>query len=236
MKKIKTSDIKEGVRAGTPILIGYMPIAIAFGVLARNTGLSLKETFLFSALVFAGASQFVAINLISLGTGTIEIIATTLLVNMRHFLMSASLASSIRQRLNKWKFPVAFGITDEVFSVASLSDRPLTAKYMVALEAVAYSSWVGGSVIGFVAGAILPLQLKNSLNIALYAMFAALLVPEMKKSFQVMVIAVLSGLLNIIFLYVLNMPQGWSIVLSIIIASFSGLYIFEGEKSEDYDG
>ncbi len=232
---VNLNEIRSGLKSGIPILIGYLPIAIAFGVLSKNTGLTIKETFLFSALVFAGASQFMAINLMAIGTGAVEIIITTLLVNLRHFLMSASLASSIEEKLRTLKYFVAFGVTDEVFSVAALRKEPPSRAYLLSLEFVAYSSWVGGTVLGFIAGSILPEQIRASLNIALYAMFAALLIPEARKSSRVMILASLSAILNIILSCVLNIQQGWSIVFSVITASIAGVYLFENKEAEEYE-
>lgn len=111
-----------GCRSGLPIAIGYLPIALAFGVLARTAGLSAGEATAMSALVFAGASQFMAINLISGGASAATIILATFVVNFRHFVMSASL--SRRLVLRWWEAAlVGFGLTDETFVVNSLA-RP----------------------------------------------------------------------------------------------------------------
>ena len=83
-------DFKDALKSGLPIFIGYVPPAIAFGILAKSSGVSLIETMMFSGVVFAGASQFIALNLLMTGMGFSGIILTTLLVNFRHFLMSSS--------------------------------------------------------------------------------------------------------------------------------------------------
>src|SRR5690554_5485786 len=90
-------EIKQGMLSAFPIIVGYLPIAMAFGILSKTTGISLVESFMFSAIVFAGASQFMALNLILVGTGAGEIILTTLLVNFRHFLMSASMTERLKE-------------------------------------------------------------------------------------------------------------------------------------------
>ncbi len=123
--------IKEGVVAGLPLVIGYFPVAVAFGILAKTTGISLMESFLFSFFVFAGASQFMALNLLAVGAGVGQIILTTLLVNFRHFLMSASLTTRITKDMKKWVPLIAFGVTDEVFSVVSFKEEDLTTKFIL---------------------------------------------------------------------------------------------------------
>lgn len=222
--------IKEGVVAGLPLVIGYFPVAVAFGILAKTTGISLMESFLFSFFVFAGASQFMALNLLAVGAGVGQIILTTLLVNFRHFLMSASLTTRITKDMKKWVPLIAFGVTDEVFSVVSFKEEELTTKFILGLQLTSYPSWVIGSVVGYLVGEILPPLIRNSMGIALYAMFAALLVPETKRSRKILVMALSSGLLNSALNYFKLLPQGWNLILSIVLISALGAVIFNEEE------
>lgn len=222
--------IKEGVVAGLPLVIGYFPVAVAFGILAKTTGISLMESFLFSFFVFAGASQFMALNLLAVGAGVGQIILTTLLVNFRHFLMSASLTTRITKDMKKWVPLIAFGVTDEVFSVVSFKEEELTTKFILGLQLTSYPSWVIGSVVGYLVGEILPPLIRNSMGIALYAMFAALLVPETKRSRKILVMALSSGLLNSVLNYFKLLPQGWNLILSIVLISALGAVIFNEEE------
>ncbi|MTI71374.1 MAG: AzlC family ABC transporter permease [Firmicutes bacterium] len=227
-------EIKEGMASGLPIVIGYFPIAMAFGILSKTVGLTLNESVLFSLLVFAGASQFMALNLISLGVGVGEIILTTLLVNFRHFLMSASISRKIKKEFKRWLSLIAFGITDEVFSVASFKKGTLNKNFMLSLQLVTYLSWVIGTGFGFLIGNILPTILKNSMGIALYAMFVAILVPEAKKSKEILILSLLSGLINLSLKFINILPKGWNIIISIILASSVGLLLFKkGEKNHE---
>ena len=109
----RAPEYLNGLRLGVPIVFGYVPVAIAFGLVSRDAGLPPHVALLFSALVFAGASQFMAVEMLMLGIDGLQIIAATLAVNFRHFLMSSSIASRVPEPV------VAFGITDEVFAVAS---------------------------------------------------------------------------------------------------------------------
>lgn len=224
MTKNTYNEIKEGWLNSIPLILGFIPVAMTFGILAKNAEFSIWTCLGFSMFVYAGASQFIALNLLLMGTGFSEIILTTLLVNFRHFLMSASLAPQLPKNTKKWSPLIAFGITDEIFSVASFRKKPLSSSYMITLEGVGYLAWVFGTFLGFALGSILPAVLQDSMGIALYAMFVAILVPEVKKSSKAFVLAVLSGLLNIVCSYAFHMPQGWSIILSVIIASLFGTY------------
>lgn len=224
------SNFILGAKASIPLVIGYIPIALAFGILSKTTGISILDSFFFSALVFAGASQFMALNLILIGAGFGEIILTTLLVNFRHFLMSASLAVKIEGKIKRWIPFIAFGVTDESFSVLSFREGKVTKEFTLGLQLSAYLAWVSGTVIGYLAGGILPKIITDGMGIALYAMFAAILVPELKKSSKILFLALLSGGVNTLLNYLNLLPKGWNMIATIILVSFIGSYIYEEEE------
>lgn len=218
-------NVREGFKDGTPIIMGFIPIAMAFGILCKTAEITLLESLGFSMIVFAGASQFIAVNLLIAGASIGEIILTTLLVNFRHFLFAASLSPKITKDMKNAAALIAFGLTDEIFSVASLKDKELSKEYMITLESCAYFALAIGTVVGYVLGGILPNVVQLSMGIALYALFTAILVPEMKKSFKVILLLSMSGVINSVCLYIFNIPQGWSIVISIILVSLIGMFI-----------
>ncbi len=223
------SEIKDGFYAGFPVLIGYFPIAVTFGLLAKSVNLSMSESFCFSAFVFAGASQFVGLNMFHAGIGVGEITLTVFLLNFRHFLMSATLAS--KSYFNKMLIPViSFGVTDETFAVASMKKGELSSGYILALNFTAYIGWVTGTVAGYAAGDFLPADIQASISICLYAMFVAILVPAVKKSFAAGAIAVIAGSLNSFLGYADFISSGWNIVISILAASAAGMFFFRGDE------
>ncbi len=226
----KHQDLKEGLKGGIPMVIGYIPIAMAFGILAKTEGVSLLDSMLFSILVFAGASQFMALNLLALGVGTGEIILATLLMNFRHFLMSASLAAKFQEKRKRWIPLAAFAITDETFSVAALRPGPLTLHYLLPMEYSAYAAWVGGTALGYLLGGALPDLVKASMGVALYAMFVAILVPEVRRSKVVTTLALGAGILNTSLNYFSIVTSGWSLILTILFVSAAGAWIFDGEE------
>lgn len=209
-----------GVKAGTGIAIGYAPIAITYGLLAKTTGLTMGETLLLSMVVYAGAAQYIALNLLALGTGAIEIILTTFIVNIRHFLLSASLNEKSRKEDSMFKKMIyAFGITDETFSVAAVKPGELTAGYMFGLNVTAYGSWVLFSGIGHLFGASLPQILQESMSVALYAMFIGLLVPTLKGSWKLVFLAAIAASFNCIFIMGDILSNGWAIVASALLSA-----------------
>ncbi|MFZ3589781.1 AzlC family ABC transporter permease [Bacillus sp. DJP31] len=213
----KSSQFTYGLQAGVSIAIGFIPIALTFGLLAKATGLSVTETMLMSLLVFAGASQYIALNLLTLGTGMFEIILTTFIVNIRHFLMSASLNEKMEAAPRSVKALYSFGITDESFSIVSTREGKIPTGFLVGVISISYSSWVVSSVIGHLIGSSLPSTLKESLGIALYAMFVGILVPSLKKHRKVIYLAGLAAVLNSIFYLVVD--PGWAIVSATLLSS-----------------
>lgn len=231
----KNLSIKDGILAGLPIVIGYIPVAMAFGILSKTIGISIVDSLLFSVFVFAGASQFMALNLLHFGTGIGEIILTTLLVNFRHFLMSASFATRITKDMKRWIPFIAFGITDEIFSVASFTKEQITKEFMIALQLASYLSWIFGTAFGYLVGQVLPNTIKSSMGIALYAMFAAILIPEAKKSNKILVMALLSGLINTLLNYLKITTQGWNLVLTIVLVSTIGAFTLKDKEVSAYE-
>lgn len=215
----ESSEFKKGIQAGISIGIGYFPIALTFGLLAKTSGLSIYETVLMSLIVFAGASQYISLSLIAYGTGVFEIVLTTFIVNIRHFLMSATLNEKVEDDhlLNKMFY--SFGITDETFSVAATREDTVTTGYMFGIISVSYSSWVVFSGVGHLIGASLPQTLQESMGVALYAMFIGLLVPSMKKSVKVVFLALLGAIFNSIFTLGHIMAQGWAIVSATLMSA-----------------
>lgn len=213
------AEYRKGFQSGISIAIGYAPIALTFGLLAKTTGLSIGETALMSLLVFAGAAQYISLSLLSLGTGIFEIILTTFIVNIRHFLMSTSLNEKWEDSQTANKAILSFGITDETFSVAAVRDEKVTSGYMLGLISISYSSWVVCSGLGHLIGASLPQTLQESMSVALYAMFVGLLVPSMKKSAKVVFLAVLAACFNTIFTLTNALSTGWAIVLATLLSA-----------------
>ncbi|MCU9612489.1 AzlC family ABC transporter permease [Caldibacillus lycopersici] len=212
-------QFKLGLQAGVSIAIGYMPIALTYGFLAKTTGLTLSETLLMSLLVYAGAAQYMALDMIAKQIGVIEIIFTTFIVNIRHLLMAASLNEKVESDRPVKKALYAFGITDETFSVAAVEKGKLTTGYMFGLTIIAYLSWVCFSGLGFVVGASLPDIFQEGMSVALYAMFIGLLVPSMKANIKVVFLAVVAALFNCLFVFLEVLSSGWAIVLSTLLSA-----------------
>lgn len=234
-KRNRKKQIKEGLVVGFPLVIGYFPIAMAFGLLSKNIGISFIDTSLFSALVYAGASQFMALDLILANVSFSSIILATFLLNLRHMVMSASLSQKLDKVKKRWLPIIAFPITDESFSVLAFTEGKLKLPFILALQVSGYFSWVLGTMTGYFIGEILPQSLQTSLGIGLYAMFIALLAPEIKKSRNILYLSLLSAIVYMLIFYLKIFTAGWDIILGIVISSGLGVLIFNGKTKEEIE-
>lgn len=225
--------IRKGLVAGFPIVLGYLPVAITYGVLAKQSGLTIIELTLMSIFIYAGASQFMGANMIAVGAGAIEIIIATFVLNFRHFVMSLSFMNKLRNIGFEFKIPLSLLLTDETFAMASINNEETreekTTYFYLTIFFTAYLSWVLGTVLGGFLGEVIPEKLSQSMGIALYAMFIGLLVPSVKKELKIGLIAIIAMLINMLCSQF--MSDGWAIVLGTLFGGLSGVYFFKEDQS-----
>lgn len=227
-------EFRQGLQYASPIILGYIPVGFAFGVVAVKGDINPWIAVLISLSNFTSAGQFAGASLIMMGAPLFEIGLTTFIINIRYMLMSLSLAQKITPGMPLLhRSALAFGITDEIFTLASLRTGEISFKYMTGMIIGPYMGWSLGTLMGALSTSFLPESVQSSMGIALYAMFIALIIPESKKSkaaFTVVIIAVVS---SIIFKYapILNqVSSGYVIIFCTIIASGIGAYLYPREE------
>lgn len=226
--KDKKSEIVKGAKRASPIILGYVFVGMAFGIVSRSSGISVLDTSLMSLLVYAGASQFVAVGLIEKGIGVLSIIFTTFLVNSRHLLMSASLSPYFK-RLKSWKSAMlAFGVTDETFVLNSteLSKKENKNFYFIlGLHGAAYTSWVLSTVAGALLGNYIVNPNELGLNFTLPAMFIALLIIQITNRIDLIVCLVAASISVILLPFI---SDELILILSTIFAASLGVVLKNG--------
>jgi 4-azaleucine resistance transporter AzlC len=168
----------QGVAATFPVAVAALPIGLVCGALAAERGLSLAEIGLMSATVFAGASQFVAIGLWTEPLPIAAIVLATLMVNLRHVMMSASLARHMGIFSPVQRYVALYGLTDEVwaFSETRALKAPLTPAYFAGLAMPLLAVWVSSTVAGGAFGKLLGNPATLGLDFVFTAMFIGLIV------------------------------------------------------------
>ncbi len=212
-----------GVRKCIPIVLGYLSVGIAFGAIAKSSGLSVFETTFMSTLVFAGASQFIGVALLQGGAGFYPIIISTFLVNSRHILMGASLSPYFR-KFKTWVIALlSFGITDETFAlnITEFSgDHNRNEFFVGGVHLTAHIAWIISTLIGAYIGYMIADPQKFGLDFALPAMFICLLVLQLEKKLEFIVALVSASLTILIYFFY---PNIWSIMLASVVAASVGV-------------
>ena len=220
--------IMLGLIAAWPICLGYIPLGLAFGVIAQKAGLHPLEIGFMSLLVYAGSSQFVAVSMLSSGAGAVSIIVTTLAINLRHFLMSSVLAlhlGGVRKRILSL---FAYGITDESFAVnlSKFRDGNWDIKQGFVVNHVTNVTWVTSTIIGGYGGQFISAK-AFGIDYALIAMFIGLLILQLKGG-RYIVTAVIAGAFAIVLSLIL--PGNLYIVLASILAATLSVVLIKRVK------
>lgn len=224
-----TTAIFKGVRRALPIVLGYVPIGFAYGVLAGKSGVSAANTLIMSLIVFAGSAQFIAVGLFASGTGPAAVILTTFVVNLRHFLMAASLAPYLSGWKKKYLAFFAYELTDETFALHSTASKDLNSCPIeaISLNLTAQASWVLGSALGIVASNLIGDVKPLGLDYALSAMFIGLLVSQCTNMVRVATAVFSGGMATVLFL------AGWHqfhIIVATVVGATFGLGVEQWTK------
>lgn len=229
------AQFSAGLRAGVPIILGFIPVGIAFAIMAGQAGFSGGETVLMSATVLAGASQMMAVGMYAQGAALITIIVATFVLNLRHLIMSTCVMNGMRSAPVGIRLLGAFGVTDETFAMfTTMREGHSNGPFFLGLAACAYGSWVGGTAMGVVAANLLPDILSASLGISLYAMFIAILMPSLCKNLRLSLLVVLTAACNTLLSKV--MDSSWALIVSTILCAGIGVFFVPLEEEKEGAG
>jgi 4-azaleucine resistance transporter AzlC len=217
------SAVRDGLAAAWPVCLGFIPIGLALGVLARKGGLEPWQIGVMSVVVFAGSSQFIAVSMIASGGTGAAIIGTTLMVNLRHLLMSSAMAPHLRGPGNGFLALFAYGITDESFAVNMGRFReggwdPVRA---LTMNQAANAAWIVSTVLGGYAGDFIPAG-AFGIDYALTAMFLCLLVYQLRNRLHGVVAAV-AGVLAVALRGVF--PHNGNVMVAAAVAAGVGVVL-----------
>ena len=168
-----------------PVMVGYLFLGVAFGVLLQKNGYGVFWAILMSAVIYAGSMQFLAINFLTPGVGVLSIIFMTLMVNIRHIFYGLSMLERFRGTGKKKPYLI-FSLTDETFSLLCSADPPQGVDrglfyFFISLLDQVY--WVAGSALGGLAGALLSFNTKG-IDFSMTALFVVIFVNQWRESKQ----------------------------------------------------
>ena len=225
-----------GIRDGLPICLGYLSVSFAFGIFATGAGLSVYEALLISMLNVTSAGQLAAVPIIASMGSFIELALTQLVINLRYALMSVSLSQKLGPSVRmRDRFLISFVNTDEVFAVSSGKEGKVGRKYMYGLILTPYVGWSLGTLLGAVAGNILPAILISALGIAIYAMFTAIVIPFARSGIKPLLCVLTAAVISVILFYVpvfSSVRSGFKIIITAILTSLIFAFVAPVEEEE----
>ena len=233
---MKKQEFLEGIRDGIPICLGYFSVSMAFGLTAVLSGVPVWAAVMISLTNLTSAGQFAGINLIAANGLLVELGLTTLIINIRYFLMSMSVSQKVEHNMTmKERLAVSFGITDEIFAVAIQRMGELTSAYMAGLTILPILGWTGGTLVWAVATSFMPKALSNALGIALYGMFIAVIVPPAREHKNVLFTVIAAIIASVACTYlpiIKKLSGGWRIILITIVVCILAAWLFPVEEKE----
>ncbi|MBR4723413.1 MAG: AzlC family ABC transporter permease [Clostridia bacterium] len=224
----KFSEFFRGLKDGLPICMGYLGVSFAFGIFAVKSGLGIKESLLISMTNLTSAGQFAAVPVIVGGGTLIELVLGQIIINLRYMFMSVSLSQKLDEGVSIIdRLIIAFASTDEIFAVSVSNKADVGRTYMYGLILGPYIGWSAGTFFGAAMGTVLPHIVVSALGIAIYAMFAAIVVPQMKADKKMLLCVLFAVLLSCAFYYLpilKKIPEGFVIIICSLAAS--GVFAF----------
>lgn len=235
---MKNNIFLKGIKDGLPVALGYLAVSFTLGIAAVKSGLTPFQAFATSALNNTSAGEFAAFSLIGAGVSYMEIALTTLILNMRYILMSCALSQKIDKNTPiVHRFLMAYDVTDEIFGLSIMSEGRLDPKYTYGLITISAPSWAIGTYLGAVMGSVMPAGVLSAMNLALYGMFIAVIVPPAKKDKTIAVVIAVSMLSSLMFSILPGLREissGIVVIILTVVISLAAAILFPvcGDKKE----
>ncbi|MBQ8556647.1 MAG: AzlC family ABC transporter permease [Clostridia bacterium] len=221
---------RKGVKHGLPIGLGYLSVSFPFGMACVQSGLEPLQALLISMTNLTSAGQFAGLPLMVAQASLFEMALTQFVINLRYALMGLSLSQKMGPDMNTpRRMFFAFANTDEIFAVASAQPEKLHHVYLYGLMLMPYIGWASGTLLGAVAGQLLPEFVRTALGIAIYGMFLAIILPPARKEKPVRIVVLIAIALSVAFKYlpVLNtVSSGFVVIICAVVAAGLGALLF----------
>ncbi len=212
-------------------MVSVLAFGLVYGVLAVQSGLTVVEACLSCVIVLAGMSQFASLPLFAAGVSPLTIIGTTFIINMRHFIMGASIARRFTERGLLGKAAASYFLIDESFAMATAHAEKgkggSVRDYMIGSGLAVFMSWNAGTLVGALFGNVLGDPTKSGLDFAAAAAFIGLLVPQIKAKGDILVLLIAAVLSVGAYL---TLAGSWYILITGIAASLAGALVTRDEK------
>ncbi len=226
----------RGLKAGIPIGLGYLSVSFTFGIAAISYGLNWWQAILVSMTTVTSAGQFAGIGMMAHPGLYWQMLISQITINIRYSFMSISIGQKADKKFKGiYRWLLGFFMTDEIFAVAS-QEESVKRSFFLGLSTIPYIGWSAGTAIGALLGNILPEKIMSALALAIYGMFIAIVVPEMKKGKSVILAVALAFGFSAMFYYIpvlQKVSSGLSISICAIVAALICAVLFPVSDEDD---
>ena len=219
-----------------PVLMGYLAIGIAFGLMLQEIGYNFIWAFFMSLTIYAGSGQYLGVTLLATAAGLGTVALITLLINFRHLVYGLSMLEKFRG-MGWRKLYMIFSLTDETYALLSSARAPVGVdpkNFYFAIALLDQSYWILGSVIGAVAGAVIPFSTEG-VDFAMTALFVVIAVDQW-KAYQKHLPALIGGAVTVVFLIILGSVFGQDQMLLISLGVIVLLLLILRDRLEEKEG
>ena len=239
-KTISPYRYKDGLKDGIPIGLGYLSVSFGLGITALSMGIKAFEALLISMTNMTSAGEVAGFIIIAASGGIIEMILTQFVINLRYALMGISLTQRLDSRCTtRHRLLMSFGMTDEIFALAASKPYFVGPSYFYGLMTCPYLGWSLGTILGAVAGQLLPNDLQMAMGIMIYAMFIAIIIPPACKSRGVLGTVLIAVALSCCLEYIpffAFISDGFSIIICALTAACVMALLAPVEEEEEANG
>lgn len=219
----------RGLKAGVPIGLGYLSVSFGLGILAVSLGFHVWQAVVVSMLTLTSAGQLSGFHTMCIPGQYAEMLISQLTINVRYSFMSVCLSQKTDSKFKGiYRWLLGFFMTDEIFAVASTEKR-VSRSFFFGLTAAPFFGWTLGTLLGALLGDILPYRVMGALCIAVYAMFVAIIIPQIREEKTLAFPVLLGVLLSTAFYYlpVLNrVSSGIAMTVCAVAAAVFGAIVF----------
>ncbi len=221
-----------GLKRTFPIVLGYIPVGIAYAVYAGQNGFTPWEIVLMSITNYSGSGQFFIVSMAGTAAPLPVFMLALVLMNFRYFIMSTCVFNKFKKLSFIKRTLFSHLVTDETFALFTTSEKELiSVPYFVGIFLTAWIAWITGAALGVLASSFLPQALTQALGIALFALFIAILVPAGKKDLRVAVLIIATAILNTCLYHYIK--ESHAIVISTILMAVIGATFIKNKGTAD---
>ena len=238
LKNNKTTFYR-GMKDGIPIGLGYLAVSFSLGIAAKNAGLSAFQGLLASFLCSASAGEYAGFTVIAADASYFSMVLATLVANIRYLLMGCALSQRLDSKAQlRHRLLMAFHLTDEIFGIAISRKTKINPYYSFGAALTAAPPWAVGTMLGVIAGSLLPDNLVSAFSVALYGMFLAVIIPKAKEDRTVFAVVIVSFALSLtasLAPVISQLSEGMrTVILTLIISSAAAIFFpVKDEEAEN---